>query len=46
MDDTIVSCNDKKEESVLKQCLSEEFEIKELGTLKIFLRDRSSLFKS
>ena len=38
VDDIIVTGNDKKERQTLKQCLIKEFEIKELGMLKYFLR--------
>ena len=37
VDDIIVMGNDEKERQTLRQCLTEEFEIKELGKLKYFL---------
>ena len=37
IDDIIVTGNDEKERQTLKQCLTKEFEIKELGRLKYFL---------
>ena len=38
VDDIIVIGNDGKEKQSLRQCLAKEFEIKELGRLKYFLR--------
>ena len=37
VDDIIVMGNDENERQTLRQCLTEEFEIKELGKLKYFL---------
>ena len=37
IDDIIVTGNDEKERQTLRQCLTKEFEIKELGRLKYFL---------
>ena len=37
VDDIIMMGNDEKERQTLRQCLTKEFEIKELGSLKYFL---------
>ena len=37
VDDIIITENDEKEKNTLKQCLTKEFEIKDLGKLKNFL---------
>lgn len=37
MDDIILIENDKKEKVILKKCIANEFEIKELDRLKYFL---------
>ena len=37
VDDIIVTGNDENEQNLLKQCLTKEFEIKQLGRLKYFL---------
>ena len=37
VDDIIVTRNDEKERQTLRQCLTKEFDIKELGWLKYFL---------
>lgn len=37
MDDIIVTGHDVAEKAIIKECLAEEFEMKELGKLKYFL---------
>jgi len=51
MDDIIVTGNDEKEKKTLRECLSKEFEIKDLGRLRYFLgievaRSREGIFMS
>ena len=40
LDNIIATGNDEKEKQTLRQCLTKEFEIKELGRLKYFLRTK------
>ena len=44
IDDIIAMGNDEKEKQTLRQCLTKEFEIKELGRLKYFLGIKVAYF--
>lgn len=45
VEDIIVTRNDEGEKVTFKQCLTKEFEIKELGRLKYFMRIDVAYFK-